>query len=139
MQIWRPWLESGSNCIHNCPKPAFTLVNRHLFKMFSDPLSQAIEHFRSGRIGDAEECCRALLAVTPAHVEANHLLGAICFQQGRIDDAVAYLRRAADAPQSTAEMHNHLGSAYAKLGDTTKAAEAFERAIGMKPGYADAL
>lgn len=107
--------------------------------MVSDPLSQAIEHFRSGRIGDAEECCRVLLAAAPAHVEANHLLGAICFQQGRIDEAVTYLKRAADAPQSTAEMHNHLGSAYTKLGDTKKAAEAFQRAIGMDPGYADAL
>jgi len=107
--------------------------------MPSDPLSQAIEHFRSGRIADAEERCRFLLAGSPDHPEANHLLGAICFQQNRFVEALAYLKRAAESPEATAEMHNHLGSAYSRLGETQKAAEAFERAIAIKPGYADAL
>ena len=107
--------------------------------MQADPLSQAIEHFRSGRIEDAEERCRFILAANRDHAQANHLLGAIRFQQGRFGEALDFLKRAAEAPDATAEMHNHLGSTYNKLGDNQRAAEAFQRAIAIKPGYADAL
>ena len=133
-----PWLKGGTDCIHDCASSAFICAGRRL-EMPSDPLSQAIEYYRSGRIGDAEERCRFLLAVSPDHTEANHLLGAICFQQNKFTEAVTLLRRAAESPNATAEMQNHLGSAYKKLGDNRKAAEAFERAIAMKPDYADAL
>jgi len=107
--------------------------------MQPDPLSQAIEHFRSGRIKEAEERCRVVLGRDPEHAEANHLLGAIRFQQDKIEDALAFLKRAAASPRATAEMHNHLGSALRRLGRKDEAARAFERAVAMNPDYADAL
>ena len=107
--------------------------------MQPDPLSQAIEHFRSGRLDEAEERCRVVLGRDPEHAEANHLLGAMRFQRGKIEEALAFLKRAAASPRATAEMHNHLGSAFNRLGRKDEAAQAFERALAINPGYADAL
>jgi type II protein arginine methyltransferase len=107
--------------------------------MLSDPLSQAIEHFKAGRLAESEECCRVVLERNPSHALANHLLGAIRFQQGKTEDAIAFLKRAVASPQATAEMHNHLGSAFNKLGRKDEAAQAFERAVAIDPSYADAL
>jgi type II protein arginine methyltransferase len=107
--------------------------------MQPDPLSQAIEHFRFGRLKEAEACCRAVLARDPEHAEANHLLGAMRFQGGMNEEALAFLKRAAASPRATAEMHNHLGSAFNRLGRKDEAAQAFERAVGIDPRYADAL
>ena len=107
--------------------------------MQSDPLSQAIEHFRSGRLDEAEKRCRVLLGRDPAHAEANHLLGAMRFQQGRVEEAVVFLKVAAASLSATAEMLNHLGSAFNMLGRKDEAAQAFERALAINPSYADAL
>ena len=93
--------------------------------MQPDPLSRAIEHFRFGRLDEAEERCRLVLDHNAGHAEANHFLGA--------------MKRAAASPRATAEMHNHLGAAFNKLGRKDEAAQAFERAVAINPGYADAL
>src|SRR5882672_6266201 len=101
--------------------------------MQPDPLSQAIEHFRSGRLEEAEERCRVVLGRDPEHAEANHLLGAMCFQRGMNEQALAFLKRAATSPRATAEMHNHLGAAFNVLGRKDEAAQAFERALAINP------
>src|SRR5882672_9242855 len=107
--------------------------------MQPDPLSQAIEHFRSGRLDEAEERCRVVLGRDPEHAEANHLLGAMRFQRGMNEEALTFLKRAAASPRATAEMHNHLGSAFNMLGRKDEAAQAFERALSINPSFADAL
>jgi type II protein arginine methyltransferase len=107
--------------------------------MQADPLSQAIEYFRSGRLKEAEERCRFVLGRDPGHAEANHLLGAMRFQQDKAEEAVVFLKLAAASPRATAEMHNHLGSAFNRLGRKDEAAQAFERAVVIDPAYADAL
>ena len=104
-----------------------------------DPLHQAYEHFRGGRLDDADECCRVALVKNPDHMQANHLLGVIRFRQGRIAEAGDLLKRAASSPLASAETHNNLGAALMKLGQTDEAIAAFERALVLMPGYPDAL
>jgi len=104
-----------------------------------DSLSLAYEDFQAGRLDPAEQRCKALLQHNADHSIANHLLGAIYFQQGRMEDALVYLRRATASPGGTAEMHNNLGAVLHKLGRTDDAIAAFERALAINPGYADAL
>jgi SAM-dependent methyltransferase len=107
--------------------------------MQTDLLSQAHEHFKSGRLEEAEERARELLSRNPDYAEANHLLGAIRFQQGRVEESLAFLKRAAASPRASAELHNNLGAVLSKLGRKDEAIAAFERALAMNPGYADAL
>ena len=107
--------------------------------MQPDPLSQAFEHFHFGRLDEAEETCKALLGRNPDSAEANHLLGAIRFQQGNLEEALALLKRATVSPGATAEHHNNLGCLLFKLGQRDAAIAAFERALAINPGYVDAL
>jgi hypothetical protein len=107
--------------------------------MQQDPLFQAYEDFKFGRFADAEERCTALLARNPDQAEPSHLLGAICFQQGRVEEALVHLKRATASSRATAEMHNNLGAALHKLGRSDEAVAAFQRALALKPAFADAL
>jgi tetratricopeptide (TPR) repeat protein len=107
--------------------------------MQTDLLSQAYEHFKSGRFDEAETDARELLGRNPDLAEANHLLGALCFQQGRVEESLGFLKRAAASPRATAEQHNNLGAVLSKLGRRDEAIAAFERALAINPGYADAL
>ena len=107
--------------------------------MRQDPLSDAVEFFRRGDVQKAEAGCAVVLQRNPAHAEANHLLGAIRFQQGKPDEAITFLKRACASPLATADMHNHLGSAWYKLGDKEAARESFQRALAITPGYPEAL
>ena len=96
--------------------------------MAEDPLSQAIAFFREGDPAKAEASCVIILQRNPGHAEANHLLGAIRFQQGRTAEAITFLKRAAASPLATAEIYNHLGSAHYRSGQREEAQDAFERA-----------
>jgi len=107
--------------------------------MEPDALSQAYEQFRLGRYDVAERHCRTVLERNPDHAEINHLLGAIRFQQGNFEEALALLKRATVSPGATAEQHNNLGCVLLELGQRDAAIAAFERALAIKPGYADAL
>jgi type II protein arginine methyltransferase len=107
--------------------------------MQPDPLLQAYEDFKFGRLAEAEERCKSLLARNPEDTEPSHLLGAICFRAGRVEEALAHLKRATTSPRATAEMHNNLGATLYKLGRADEAIAAFQRALALKPAFADAL
>jgi type II protein arginine methyltransferase len=106
--------------------------------METDALSQAFEQFRLGRLDLAARHCRTVLARNPDHAEINHLLGAIRFQEGNLEEALVLLKRATGSPGATAEHHNNLGCVLFKLGQRDAAIAAFERAVAIDPGYADA-
>src|SRR5262249_16129785 len=107
--------------------------------MEPDAQSQAYEQFRLGRYDVAERHCRTVLERNPDHADINHLLGAIRFQQDKLEEALVFLKRATVSPGATAEHHNNLGCLLIKLGQRDAAIAAFERALAIKPGYADAL
>jgi SAM-dependent methyltransferase len=107
--------------------------------MEPDALSQAYEQFRLGRYDVAERHCRTVLERNPDHADINHLLGAIRFQQGNLEEALALLKRATVSSGATAEHHNNLGCLLFKLGQRDAAIAAFERALAINPGYTDAL
>src|SRR6185436_7218382 len=77
--------------------------------MQPDPLSEAYEDFQAGRLDAAERRCKEVLERNADHAVANHLLGAVLFQQGKSEAALVHLRPATASPGGTAEMHNNLG------------------------------
>src|SRR6267378_1476143 len=106
--------------------------------MIADPILQAFQLFQNGQHDEAGERCRLFLAGNPDHAEMNHLFGVIRFHQGRTAEALDLMKRAAEAPAATAEMHNNYGAVLNKAGRTEEAAAAFNRALALKPDYADA-
>jgi type II protein arginine methyltransferase len=103
-----------------------------------DSLQDAFDHFNAGRIDAAVAAYRAILADDPDNAEANHVLGAILFQQGDTKAAREVLMRAAASPLAPAELHNNLGAVLNALGENEAAYAAFKRAIDINPNYADA-
>lgn len=53
-----------------------------------------IGHLQAGRLPDAQECFRELLAANPEHAAALYFLGAALMQQGRLEEAGAAMRQA---------------------------------------------
>lgn len=107
--------------------------------MQPDPVSEAYEFARLGRLEEAEERLNVVLAVNANNGPANHLMGAIRFHQERVEEALPFVQRAASSAAATAEMHCILGAVLYRLGRKVEAVEAYERSLAVKPGHTDAL
>ncbi|WP_455733427.1 tetratricopeptide repeat protein [Burkholderia stabilis] len=59
-------------------------------------LVRARKAHHEGALQHAENAYAELLAIDPEHPEALHLLGAVRFQQGRLDDAEPLMRRSVE-------------------------------------------
>jgi tetratricopeptide (TPR) repeat protein len=97
--------------------------------------------------------CEQVAASIPRFEQALTLDGAIFapplytylsrayLAQGRVDDAVRRAQQGALLPPESAEAHFYLGTAYVARnadGDTAAARRAFERALELDPGFAEA-
>lgn len=100
---------------------------------------QAIAHHSAGRFAAAVPLYQAVLAATPDHAEANHLLGMILAQHGQMEKACEFLGRASAAKDATPEMHNNFGVTLHGLGRADAAADAFIKALTARPRYAEAF
>jgi len=98
----------------------------------------ALQHHRSGRLPQAEQIYRQLLAQQPAHAVAMHHLGVIAHQTGRNDVAIDLLRRAVALNPNWHEAHSNLGNILREDGQLDEAIAACRRAIALRPDYAEA-
>ena len=106
--------------------------------MDQNPIYQALEHFKAGRLEPAAELCRAILAKFPDDTATNHLLGVIYFRQGKSAAARELLAFASAAPDATAEIHNKYGAVLNAMGQHDAAIAAFKRALARRSGFGDA-
>lgn len=96
-------------------------------------LQEAIGHQRAGRLPQAEALYRQVLALSPDHPDALHLLGTLALQASRPDMAIPLIERAI-ALRPAAPMFCNLGIALRALGRYEEAAGQFRRAIALEPG-----
>jgi protein O-GlcNAc transferase len=59
-----------------------------LFPPVQNLFDQAMQHHRAGRVAEAEQLYRQILAIDPRHADSLHLLGVIAHQAGRLDIAL---------------------------------------------------
>ena len=98
----------------------------------------AVQHHRTGRLGEAEALYRQILAYQPNHDDALHKLGVLSFQLGRGPEALQLLRRACGIRPKDADCHNDLGIVLASLGHASEALAAYRQAITLRPDFAEA-
>ena len=91
---------------------------------------------RNGNIAAAEQRFDALLLREPSHAAALHVLGIIRVRQGKPQEAVAFLTKAAGIDPASAEIHNNLGLALHACQRTAEAVTHYEAAVRLKPAYA---
>ena len=82
-----------------------------------------------GRINEAQEICRQVLAREPAHVQTLNLLGLMAQASGDHRGAVKMFAKAIASDEADAACHYNVGNSYQALGNRTKAAVHFTRAL----------
>ena len=97
----------------------------------------AIDHHRAGRISEAEDIYRQLLAIYPQNPDLWQLLGVIAHQSGRLEEALDLIQRAIGANPNASPYYNNLGLLLNKLGRREEAVTAFRKAIQLQPEVAE--
>jgi predicted O-linked N-acetylglucosamine transferase (SPINDLY family) len=99
---------------------------------------QALQHHQAGRLHEAEQLYRLILAQRPEHVDAMQNLGIIAQEAGRKDVAVDLIGRAVALSPNNAEAHSNLGNALKENGQLDEAIAACRRAIALRPNLPEA-
>jgi predicted O-linked N-acetylglucosamine transferase (SPINDLY family) len=98
----------------------------------------AIEHHRAGRLAEAEQSCRQVLAQSPDNAHALYLLGVISRQLGNLPVAAEVLSRSLAINPQSAAAHYEMGCTLTDQGKLQEAAAAFERALRLNPNSPEA-
>lgn len=101
-------------------------------------LELAVQHHQAGRLIEAQEICRQVLATNPADANVLHLLGLVESQLGELDSAVSLLEQARRQQPANPFLLNTLGSTYGMLGRHREAEKCLRKALSLKADLADA-
>jgi Tfp pilus assembly protein PilF len=92
----------------------------------------------TGHVAEAEPLYRQLLEQRPDDAQVLHLLGLVCFQTGRPQDAVELIQKAIAKNDKIPDYHSNLGVVLDALKQQDQAGESFRRALALKPNYPEA-
>jgi predicted O-linked N-acetylglucosamine transferase (SPINDLY family) len=95
-------------------------------------------HHEAGRLAEAENCYRQVLAVRPNHADALHRLGTLARRVGRPDVAIELISQAIRCNATNADYLSDLGKAFDAGGKPDEAVAAYREAIRIKPDFAEA-
>ena len=101
-------------------------------------LKQALALHQAGKLADAADVYKAILAAEPDNVDALNLLGALAHAMGRHELAIALASRAVARAPDYAAPQVTLGNALQSAGRLEEAAKAFRRACDLAPTSAEA-
>lgn len=106
--------------------------------MTDQALMTALQHHRAGRLEEAEQLYRQVIAADPAQADALHLLGLLMLSRDDDQQAVEYIERAIRSNPQQASFHSNLGQALYRQGRMAEAIVAYQRAIHLQPHDASA-
>lgn len=108
-------------------------------RQIDQALQEGVAHHQMGRLQQAEQIYRNILAVNPNCAPAFHLLGLIAHQVGRSDAGAKLIEQAIQLGLRSAEVFNNLGECNRTLGKFEEAQRAYLTAIQLNPNYAEAM
>ena len=101
-------------------------------------LSSLLEHYKNGRLSDAEKLSLEIIQDFPNHQFTWKVLGAVLGMTGRKSEALAaYQTAVALSPQDAGALNN-LGNTLKALGRLDEAEASYNQAIVLKPDFAEA-
>ncbi|HEY2414714.1 MAG TPA: tetratricopeptide repeat-containing glycosyltransferase family protein [Pirellulaceae bacterium] len=101
-------------------------------------LAVAIRQHQEGRLGEAEQLCKQILAVEPTSYLGWHLLGRICHDGERYVEAVQHLSHSLSFSPQNPLAYLDLGRGFLRLDKGAEAATCFRKALELKPDYPEA-
>jgi Flp pilus assembly protein TadD len=99
---------------------------------------QGVRLHRAGRLAEAEQVYRQVLAAAPTHAETLHMLGVLALQSGQAGAALASIDRAIALRPAIAMYHVNRANALLALGDKAAAVAACHEALRHKRNCAEA-
>ena len=99
----------------------------------TDPLEAGLKCYRQGNLAAAEEHFRQVVSRDSSSIHGLNLLGMICVNTGREDEAVQLITRALEIKPSDAQAHGNLGLAYQRMGNLDSAERHFRESIRLDP------
>jgi len=105
-----------------------------LTSAFADGLAR----HQAGRLGEAEQIYRQILAALPDHFDSRQLLGAIFLQRGQHAEALQHIERALKSSPDNVFVLNNQGVVLQELKRYEEALKSLERALVLRPDYAEA-
>ena len=100
---------------------------------------QARQLHAAGRLAEAEQAYRQILAAAPTHADSLHMLGVLALQIGQPQGALGCLDQAIALQPTTAIYRVNRAAALLALGQPPQAAEECREALRRKPNCAEAL
>ena len=107
-------------------------------KTIADIIEEAVANHSRGQLAQAEALYRDILAQSPAHFDALHLLGVASYQMGQHAEAVELMRRAIEVDPSQPTIYSNLGLALHALKRLDEALASYDRCLSLTPNYAEA-
>ena len=101
-------------------------------------LNDAVDHHRAGRLIEAEEIYRQILAAEPDYPYALCLLGTIAQATGEYDQAVELISRAIAVKPDYTDAHSNLGIVLQIVERNEEALASFDNALALNPNHAEA-
>ena len=97
---------------------------------------QAVALINQGKLQEAEEIYRKLIAEgTKNHITYGNL-AAFCGMQGKFDELIELLKKSLEIKPNYPDAHNNLGIALQEQGDLDSALASFNTAVQLKPNHA---
>lgn len=100
-------------------------------------LELAVEQHSAGRLAEAEDIYRKILAAVPTNHDALHLLGLIENEKGNNEQAAELIERAIAISPDVGEMHGNLALVLQDLGRLGDAVARFDKALALNPEFAE--
>jgi predicted O-linked N-acetylglucosamine transferase (SPINDLY family) len=99
-------------------------------------LSQGTRLHQAGRLAEADQIYRQVLAADPRHPHALHQFGLLALQAGQFDAAIELIGQAIRVDRSQPVFHANLGEAYRHTNRPVQAAESYRYALKLNPTLA---
>ncbi len=100
-------------------------------------LQRGFEAHKAGRLDEAFEAYRKLLAVRPNHPDALHLSGMVYYARKQFEEAAERIQRAIRLQPGEPMFYYNLGATLHELGRLDEAEAAYRKALKIQPNYAE--
>lgn len=105
----------------------------------AETIQEALSAQQRGDLRSAEDCCRRILQREPKNERVWGLLGSLCFDQGRLVEALGCHRQQVELNPRDPQAHLLCANTFIRMSNYAAAEAAYRRVLEIQPGSIEAL